>query len=297
MTKRKTIIGITVIVAFLSAALSLQIFHNVFYQTTSAFFRPFINSESSSDDRSLRAELQKKTKDELITQLIQLQQINDHQEAKLELLDSVKTDKNRLKALLEIRDIPGYKCIYAQIYLRDPVFWYESFSINQGSASGIKPGCIVLCKISPAEKGGHQFAVAGRISRVTEFSSQVETIISKNCNLSVIIKDSQAAGILKGGTVRNSEPSIKVTYLPLSKNYRERAEVFTSGLCQVSAEDSYPYSYHSTPGGLFIGNLSGKIKIVNNLNAEAKVTPAVDFDSLKYVIVLIAENNIVRTIE
>ena len=296
MITRKKIIAIILLVASLSIVLSLQVFQNIFYKTTSDFFRPFIGSKSITNNRYSTENLQKRTKSELINQLIKEMELNDKQAAKLELLNSVKTDKNRLESLLEIRAIPGYKCVYAQIYIRDPVFWYESFSINKGSAAGIKPGCIVLCKIESGEEGAHQFAVAGRISKVTEDSSQVETIISKNCNLSVKIKDSQAAGILKGGTIRNAEPAIKVAYLPLSKNYKTRAEVFTSGLCQAS-EGKNSHAYHSTPGGLFIGNLSGKVKIVNNLNAEAKVTPAVDFDSMKYVIVLIAENNMVKTSE
>ena len=295
MTKRK-IIGIIAAIIFLSVVLSLQIFKNVFYKTTSAFFRPFISSKSITDDHNLRAELQKKSKNELINRLIQEIKINDHKEAELDLLNSVKTDKNRLENLLKIKAVPGYKCVYAQIYIRDPVFWYESFSINKGSADGIKPGCIVLCKIEVSGKDDHQFAVAGRISKVTEDSAQVETIISKNCNLSVTIKDSQAAGILKGGTIRNADPTVKVAYLPLGKDYKNRAEVFTSGFCQVS-EWKNSSSHNSTPGGLFIGNLSGKVKIVNNLNAEAKITPAVDFDSLKYVIVLVAENNMVRTVD
>ena len=295
MTKKK-IIGIIAAVIFLSAILSLQIFKNVFYQTTSAFFRPFIRSKSMTDDHNLRAELQKKSKNELIERLIQEIKLNDRKEAELDLLNAVKTDKNRLENLLKIKAIPGYKCVYAQIYIRDPMFWYESFSINKGALEGIRPGCIVLCKIEPVGRDEHQIAVAGRVSQVTENSAQVETIISKNCNLSVIIKDSQAAGILKGGTIRNADPTVKVAYLPLGKDYKNRAEVFTSGFCQISAER--PSSdYNSTPGGLFIGNLSGKVKIVNNLNAEAKITPAVDFDSLKYVIVLVPENKVVRTVD
>ncbi len=295
MIKRKAIIGIVVILALLSAVLSLQIFQSLFYKTTSAFFRPFIDPVGRANNSTSITALEEKTKEELITELIQQKKINDQQLARLELLNSVKSDKKRLEDLLKIQSIPGYKCIFAKIYLRDPQFWYESFSINQGSNMGIKPGSIVLSKIQRNAKNNHEFAVVGRISKVTDDSSQVDTIISKNCNLSVIIEDAQAAGILKGGTNRNASPSVKIAYLPLSKNYRERAAVFTSGLCKASEGEKRNPLHHSTPSGLFIGNLSGKIEIVNNLNAEAKVKAAVDFDSLKYVIVLIPESDTVRT--
>ena len=295
MIKRKTIIGIVAILALLSAVLSLQIFQRLFFKTTSGFFRPFIEPISCTENNSSEETLQEKTKDELISELLQQKRVNKRQLARLELLNSVKRDKEGLEYLLKIKPIPGYKCIYAQIYLRDPAFWYESFSINQGSEMGIKLGCIVLSKITTTKNNSYEFAVVGRISKVSPYSSQVETIISKNCNLSVIIENSQAAGILKGGTIRNSSPSIRIAYLPLSKNYKDQDTVLTSGLCKGSEIEKRNSATHSTPSGLFIGNISGRVKIVNNLNVEAKVKPAVNFDSLKYVIVLIVETNTVRT--
>ncbi len=298
MIKRKTIIGIVLVLALLSTVLSLQIFQNLFYKTTTGFFRPFINPIATSEKNTYSSKpLSEKTKDELIAELIQQKKTNDRQLARLELLNSVKNDKKRLEDLLKIRSIPGYKCIFAQIYLRDPASWYEHFSINQGSKMGIKPGCIVLSKISNTGKNNYNFAVVGRISKITPNSSQVETIIGQNCNLSVIIEDAQAAGILKGGRINNASPSIKIAYLPLSKNYKTKAAVLTSGLCRESEKTKCTPTYHSTPSGLFIGNILGRVKIVNNLNAEANVTPAVDFDALKYVIVLIPENNTIRTTE
>ena len=297
--KRKTIIALAVSAALISAVIVFQLFWSTIYKTTSAFFHPFIGSALQLKDKAAEKPFQQQTKDELIKGISLLKKENEKLQIKIELLNSIKNDKKRVEELLKITPTPGYKCIFAEIYLRDPAFWYENLSINKGSDAGITDGAIVLCKTEKqSDNRKHSFAVLGRITEVTKHSSQVQTIISRTCNLSVIIGDSKAAGILKGGTIKNDLPYIKIAYLPLFKKYKSDAAVYTSGLCRNSesgVSDQTGLPRHSTPGGLFIGTLSGQIKIVNNLNAEAEVIPAVNFNDLQYVIILIPETNRVQT--
>jgi len=283
--------------AIISAILSLQVFKKAIFKVTSEFYHPFIAPLSTSEHSSVGESLQQKNRQELISEIVTLRKKNEKEEAQIQILNSLKSDKKRLEDLLTIKPVPGYKCVFAEIYIRDPAFWYESFSINKGSSSGIKPGAIVLCKTENSDRDRYVFAVLGRVSNVDKNLSQVQTIISQTCKLSVIVKGSKAAGILKGGTIDNGKPYVKIAYLPVFKTYKDNADVVTSGLCRgdVSAKSNQQINYHSTPSGLFIGNIIGKVKTVNNLSAEAEVAPAVDFDSLKYVIVLVEESDIIQT--
>ena len=296
--KRKTVIAIALSAALIAAVIVFQIFRSAIHRTTSAFFHPFIGSALQLKDEAVEKTFQQKTRDELIREVSLLKKENEKLQIRIELLNSIKNEKKRVEELLKITPTLGYKCIFAEIYLRDPAFWYESLSINKGAEAGITDGAIVLCKTEDSDNLKHSFAVLGRITEVTKYSSQVQTIISRTCNLSVIIGGSKAAGILKGGTIKNDLPYIKIAYLPLFKKYKSDAAVYTSGFCrnsesEISGQTGQPR--HSTPGGLFIGTLSGKVKIVNNLNAEAEVIPAVNFNDLQYVIILVPEKNRVET--
>lgn len=297
MIKRNNIIILVSLLAIISAVLTLQIFKKAICKVASEFYHPFISPVSHSENAFSRESLGDKSREELISEIVTLKKQNERERAQLQLLNSVKNDKKGLEDLLKIKPVPGYKCVFAEIYIRDPAFWYESFSINKGADSGIKPGSIVLCKTEKSDENKHAFAVLGRVSRVEENLSQVNTIISQSCNLSVIIEGSKAAGILKGGTIRNAEPYVKIAYLPIFKTYKNHADVVTSGLCReiTSLDSTENLKHHSTPAGLFVGTVKGDVRIVNNLNAEADVSPGVDFDSIKYVIVLIEESETIKT--
>ena len=296
MLAKKKVIAIVTVLAILTGVLSLQIFKRAIFRITSEFYNPFFSPVSNAENYSLKQSLRLKNKAELIHELLKLQNINEKKSAELQLLQSVQNDKNRLEELLKIKPAPAYKCIFAEIFLRDPGAWYESFSVNKGSASEIEPGCIVLCRIPENMNNGYSFAVVGKISEVSENISQIQTIVSRNCKLSVILKQADAAGILSGGTIKNGKPEVTVSYLPTFKTYQSGEEVFTSGLCtNEDIKAGKLEERHSTPGGLFVGTIPGKVKIVKKLNAEAQLIPAVDLDSLRYIIILVKDKKIIKT--
>jgi rod shape-determining protein MreC len=281
MTPGKKFIVIFVILALLAMALLIQVFNRPLHRITSDFYHPFFSPVSKMENLTMKQALLLQSKPSLVKEMLQLQKVNEKFSSEINLLQDIKKENADLKELLVFKPTPGFKCIFAEIYLRDPALWNESFSINKGSADGIKPGCAVLCRVQKEKAAEYVFAVAGRVSAVAEHESQIETIISKNCRISVILKDSRGAGILEGGTFGNGEPSVIVTKLPVFKTYKAGETVLTSGL-----------SRDTTPPLLYVGNVSSRnntpnIRIVDNLYADADITPAVNFDNLRYLIVLV----------
>ena len=295
MNRRRKITAVITVLIAVMTALSLQIFRRPLLRMTSEFYHPFFAPVSKAENYSIRQALLLKTKKELVDQILTQQNLNEQLQAKLLILQDTANDKVRLEELLKIRPWSGFRCIYAEIYIRDPAMWYQSFSVNKGSLDGIVPGSIVLSRTTAENDRKYMFAVTGRISDVTEHSALVQTVVSRLCRLSVVIKDSEAAGILEGGTVENAEPFAKVAYLPAFKSYTPGTEVFTSGFCTGDGESSETADRHRTPGGLFVGTLTKNIRTVNKLSTEAEIKPAVDLDSLRYVIVLVPEGTAVKT--
>ena len=272
---------IFVILALLAILLLIQVFDRPLHRITSDFYHPFFTPVSKIENLTIKQALLLKSKQSLVKEMLQLQKVNEKFSAELNVLQDIKKENINLKELLTFKPNPGFKCVFAEIYLRDPAFWNESFSINKGSDDGIKPGCIVLCRAPEERSSEYVFAVAGRVASVRKNEAIIETIISRSCRLSVILKESKGAGILEGGTYKNGKPSVKVTKLPAFKTYQPGETVVTSGLCR-----------DTTPPLLYVGNVSGRknspdVKFVDNLYANAKIKPAVDFDNLRYLIVLV----------
>ncbi|MBN1865019.1 MAG: rod shape-determining protein MreC [Victivallales bacterium] len=272
---------LSAVIGILSAAVLVQIFHRPLHRLTSDFYHPFFSPLSKVENLSAKQALMLQSKDALVEELLALQRVNEQFSADLNVLREVAQENSSLKDLLGIKPVPGFRCVFSEVFLRDPTLWNESFSINKGSADGIVPGCIVLCRITKEKGTDYVFAVAGRISKVASHRSQVETVVGRDCRLSVILRESGAAGILEGGTVAGGRPVLKAGKLPATKTYKAGESVITSGL-----------GGDTTPALLLVGRVGARggtpdVRVVNNLYAEALVEPAADFNNLRHIVVLV----------
>lgn len=286
---RKKIAAVIVVVLIVALACAFQIFRRTLQRLTSEFYYPFLYPVAHLENATLRESLLLKSKTKLVDELLNLKTVNEELTAELKPLRLAMNDKRRLEELLKIKPKPGFNCVFAEIYLRDPTLWFESFSINKGDKDGIAVGAIVMCRVNGIDNPDFPFAVVGRIIAVSEHDAQVETILSGNCKLSVILKKSKAPGILRGSSSKNGAPLALVTALPVFNNYSAGEMVVTSGLTKKI-----------TPPDLLIGRIAGKnssaVKIIDNLTAEATVDPAVDFNSIRYLVVLVPQNmNVIKT--
>jgi len=271
-------IVITIIVLFSI----IHIFKRPLQRFTSGFYHPFFTPISKIENLTANQALMLQDKKSLVKNLLKLQHLNESLAAENNVLQDVRIENAELKDMLSLPATPDYASVFAEIYLRDPTEWYESFSINKGSQDNIKPGCIVIARIpESAQNKDYIFAVVGRITSVTKNQSQVETIISRKCRLSIIMKESRAPGILNGGDVGGKSTIVNITKLPANKEYQKEEPVITSGL-----------NPDLTPPLLFLGYTATKngqpdVRKVNHLYVEINFQPAVDFDQLRYMVVLI----------
>lgn len=281
MKPGKRVSTVFIILVVIALLVLIQVFHRPLHRFTSDFYHPFFSPVQKVENLTAKQALMLQSKTSLVEEMLKLQQVNEQYSAEMNVLQEVKDENTALKDLMSFKPSPGFKCVFAEIFRRDPGNWNQHFSINKGAEDGIKEGNVVLCRIPKEKDSKYDFAVVGRVSSVDKDNAQVETVISINCKLSVMLEKNKAAGILEGGTEQNGKPVMSVTKLPAFKKYSAGETVITSGL-----------SRYQTPPLLLVGKVADNngapdIQVITNLYAKAKIVPAVDFDNLRYLVVLI----------
>jgi rod shape-determining protein MreC len=253
----------------------------VVYRITGDFFYPFISMVSNIGGYLDKKSDLSKSKTELIDEIVALRKKNTILAVKSTTIDMLRRENVELHRLLKLKSNSFYNYIYAEIISRDPVLWFQQFTINKGINDGLKNGALVIARTE--EKGRYkkniQFAVVGRISAVSNHSAVVDTIINEDCRLSVIVPQNGATGILSGGGRSGTQLWSNITYLPRDLNYKAGSVVQTSGLNDF------------IPPALRVGKIMGKNKanvtIYNDLYTKAQVKPDIDFNHLKFVLILV----------
>ncbi|MDF2686247.1 MAG: rod shape-determining protein MreC [Clostridia bacterium] len=181
-----------------------------------------------------------------------------------------QTENEQLKKLVGIKEIhTEFEFVSADVVSQGTDGWASSFSINQGTLSGIKKKNIVITE-------------SGLVGYVWDVGLNWASIVT-------IIDPKVAAGavITRTGDIAMTESSIelrtkglcKLSYINTNVSINRGDIVETSGL-----------------GGFYPKNLRiGKIESIevedHGLSQYAVITPAVDFLNLKKVYVIINFNN------
>ena len=280
MIRKKTTYVIIVLAVVLP--LVFKPYRDFWYRISADFFYPFFSFPAQVKDSMGKKVYLSKSKRELVSQLFKMKKTITELEAKCKYLQNFEDENKELRQLLDIRAIPNFKYIIAEIMYRDPVRWYNQFTINKGSDAGVENGAIVLGSIMNSVKEKTQFGVIGRIGAVSKHTAVVYTILSNECQLSVKVPSNGATGILHGGERRGQKTWSNVLFLPKDLEYKEESMVITSGLTPLA------------PKGLMIGKLINNINNVPNddkLFARALVEPAIDLAHLDFILVLGKDND------
>ena len=279
---------------------------NEVYARVSDFFYPFFSLVLKVEGIVDQKILTLKDKRDLVARFSELRRNNSELSAKCDQLGVVLGENNELRRLLGLKINPRYDYVFAEIMYRDPVQWFNHFTINKGENDGVKSGAVVLARIDDAtsngpvssslrgggqskgeqastviEKGikGPQFGVVGRISSVSKHTAYVSTIVSDECNLSVLIPENDATGVLTGGRRIGREFRSQISYLPRDLVYKSSSSVLTSGMNAL------------IPANLKVGNVRGgnssTVSVYNNLFVQAELKPAIDLNHLKFVLILV----------
>jgi rod shape-determining protein MreC len=107
---------------------------------------------------------------------------------KLEELNIVSSDNDRLKDLLNFKKQIPFTTFPAQVIGRDPSNWSNSLIIDKGLDGGVRPGAAVL-----STKG-----LVGRVLETGRYSSKILLITDPNSKVGVMIQRNRHGGILIG---------------------------------------------------------------------------------------------------
>lgn len=171
-----------------------------------------------------------------------------------------------LRTLYDLdRSYSDYSKVAANVIQKDSGNWFHSFIIDKGSKHGIEVDMNVLSGSG----------LVGIVTKVGADWAQVRAIIDDTSNVSAMILSTADNCIVSGNLQKMSEGCISISQLKDSDDQVEAgAKVVTS---QVSDK------YHP---GLLIGYVQELHTDANNLTKSGNLTPAVDFEHLRSVLVI-----------
>lgn len=183
------------------------------------------------------------------------------------LLQQDKYELNQLRELFQLDEqYEEYEKIGARIIGRDSGNWYSSFIIDKGSDDGLKVDMNVIA-------GG---GLVGRITSVGPNWSRVTSIISDNSNVSAKTLATEDNLIVSGDLQLMADGVITFSQLVDSNNaVVEGDKIVTSDI-----SDKY------LPN-ILIGYMHTINRDANNLTKSGYITPAVDFEHLGEVLVIL----------
>ncbi|WP_250277682.1 rod shape-determining protein MreC [[Clostridium] colinum] len=198
---------------------------------------------------------------------------NENEELKIELelknqelnrLKQLERENEKLSELLDASSRYGeYSTITCNIIARDPGNWYETFTIDKGSSSGIKKNMVVLAF------GG----LVGKVEDVGENYAKVSSIINGTYSVSSKTLRTDDEGFIKGDI--SNKGMLKMDYIDKDAEIKEGDEIVTSHLSDIY------------PAGITIGYVTSvSLDSNNKLSKTATIKPAVDFKHLEKVLVI-----------
>lgn len=178
-----------------------------------------------------------------------------------------ENELTRLEGLLKLsKDYDQYKTTGARIIARGTSNWFSTFTINKGSADGIKKNMNVI-----AGNG-----LVGCVTSTGTHYANVRSIIDDDSNVSGSVSTTEDDMIISGGLEQLQKNGlISFSGLRDSKNkVKEGDAVVTSNI-----------SSKYLPG-ILIGYIAKKDTDSNDLTSSGTITPVVDFSHLSEVLVI-----------
>lgn len=207
-----------------------------------------------------------KTLQEMKDQNKILQNKVDHLTTENTRLTQEQYELERLRQLYKLdEDYSDYKKIGAHVIANNGSNWFSDFTIDKGSADGVKVNSNVM-----AGSG-----LVGIVTEVSPNSARVRTIIDDSSNISGMVLSTSDTCIIRGDLSEYANGRIHFEKLANNDNEIKEGE-------QIVTSHISPYFLQ----GILIGYVS-KIEVdANNLTRSGYITPAVDFSKLQEVLVI-----------
>ncbi|MEW6261528.1 MAG: rod shape-determining protein MreC [Thermodesulfobacteriota bacterium] len=167
----------------------------------------------------------------------------------------------RLLRLLRFSSERNLNTLGARVVGWGPGPWFKTITIDRGRTDGLTIGLPVA----------NDQGLVGRIVEVSPRYAKVLLLTDYNSSIDVLVQRNRIRGILAG----RSEDTCSLRYVRTNENIVRGDLIVTSG------------QEGSIPRGLPLGAVSRVKKMGNDMFQEIDVTPAVDFDRLEEVLVIL----------
>lgn len=181
------------------------------------------------------------------------------------LAADLKAENQRLSELLDIKETYSndWDMCVASVTGREIDNWYETITVDKGSADGITENLAVV----------NQQGLVGRTRNVTAHTCEVLLILDAQGSLGGMTQEGRIPGVLTG--IGGGKGLLNMTNLPFNAEIQLNDIVVTSGVGGVF------------PAGLLVGTVVKVSNSVDGLSKVAVIEPFCDFDAISEVLILI----------
>ena len=186
-------------------------------------------------------------------------------------LNTIKLERYELENLRELYDLdqkyPSYEKVAANVIGKDAGNWFNTFTIDKGTNDGIEVDMNVM-------------AGSGLVGIVTDVGpnyAKVKAIISDTSSVSGMVLTT-SDNIIVNGSLQKMTENMTIEFSGLN----DRENKVQVGDPVVTSYVSYDYQQ-----GILIGYISEITTDANNLTRSGTITPAVDFEHIEEVLVIL----------
>ncbi len=180
---------------------------------------------------------------------------------------SLEEEIEELRDELELnKTMTEYDVVNATVVSRNKNYWFQTLTIDKGKSDGISLDHVVVTKNG----------LLGKISKVSNHSSEVKLITSDDVNYKVSVSISTNSGDTYAvlGGYDNKTKSVKVTGVSKTAGVERNDTVVTSGMGGMF------------PRGIYIGTVQDIKDDKYNLSKTLYIKTEQDFNNIHYVTVL-----------
>jgi rod shape-determining protein MreC len=231
--------------------------------------RPFMKASNDLEDTVAEYGGESHSPARMRERLAAAEQERDRLKLEVIQLDEILEENNQLRRALQYQEKSPLSLVAARIISRKPAQWYSTVVIDKGSDDGIVVDCPVIVPI------GEEAGLVGKISEVIGPDSAVVLLLTDEmCQVSAKLQNSHEQGILSGQRgALHTVPNLRLRYLPKEVEAGPGSQVFSSGTGELF------------PANLYLGEVVDlRIGVID---AEATVRPAVDFEDLVDLFVIL----------
>lgn len=206
--------------------------------------------------------------DEVMAENEALQQQVDELTAELNTMNLEQYELQNLRELLELdQKYPSYEKVAANVIGKDSSNWFSAFTINKGTNDGIEVDMNVI-------------AGSGLVGIVTEVGpnyATITSIITDTAKVSGMVTTT-SDNLIVNGSLQNMNENMVIEF----SNLNDKDDEVQIGDPVVTSYISDRYQQ-----GILIGYISSIVVDSNNLTKSGTITPAVDFEHIEEVLVIL----------